>query len=436
MAKKGRKPKAYITSDGTTIPDLARDTDGRWRIVPTGFRFTEPDERQAVMRFRRWQQTQNPPARIGLNVADTPAADAHRLQLSLWTSGGLTLQRQPDGSMTLGSEIYEPVLWAYFREQLLKNPVRAAELAGIPQLANYGSMDIPKPSPKLEELIKLYESKSTSKKQTKASCIAAFRNLMNHSGAKTLADLTTEKLLEFRESVVNSDRAPGTIAAYFGRVKWLIAFAKKWGWDTKQLDEVLSRMSVLHAPKNTAKLDPQPIDPGDFKKLLDAVKDDPRWRAIFLLSLNLCLHIDECFGLEWEDFDLNKNVYVGRRSKTNVLRVATLWPETVEALKLIPRTHAPWVFVSKHGTRFDSKGQWKRWDAIRIAAGVPEVQFDWIRDGAYTVAMEGASDERQARVLAGHRGHGLSDNYVGRNPEFVRPAVEAVRRVYMVSDLG
>jgi hypothetical protein len=26
MAKKGRKPKAYITSEGKTIPDLARDT--------------------------------------------------------------------------------------------------------------------------------------------------------------------------------------------------------------------------------------------------------------------------------------------------------------------------------------------------------------------------------------------------------------------------
>lgn len=45
--------------------------------------------------------------------------------------------------------------------------------------------------------------------------------------------------------------------------------------------------------------------------------------------------------------------------------------------------------------------------------------------------MEGAPDERQPRVLAGDRVRGLTDNYVARNPEFVRPAVDAVRRAYL-----
>lgn len=52
MAKMGRKPKPYISTWGEIIPDLARDSDGRWRIVPTRYRFTETDERLAVMRFR------------------------------------------------------------------------------------------------------------------------------------------------------------------------------------------------------------------------------------------------------------------------------------------------------------------------------------------------------------------------------------------------
>jgi hypothetical protein len=34
---------------------LCHDTSGRWRIVATGFRFTEVDERRAIDRFRRLQ---------------------------------------------------------------------------------------------------------------------------------------------------------------------------------------------------------------------------------------------------------------------------------------------------------------------------------------------------------------------------------------------
>lgn len=293
-------------------------------------------------------------------------------------------------------------------------------------------MDLPRPSLRLTELTKLYRERSASGKQTKAQALAAFERLIEHTGAKTLADLTTEKLLHFRESVVNSGNSAGTIAAYFGRVKWVIAFGKKWGLNTCQLDETLSRMSVLHPPRNTAPLDPQPIGPVDYRKLLDAAKDDDRWTVVLLTAMNFALHIDECFALQWDEIDLKKGTLVTRRTKTKVRRVAMLWPETIAALKTLPRTQSPWVLTSTHGTRFNSKGQWKRWNAIRIAAGLDDVKFDQIRDGAYTIAMEGATDERQARILAGHRVHGLTDNYVARNPEFVRPTIDAVYRQYMV----
>jgi len=429
MAKKGRKPKPYITTWGEVIPDLARDSDGRWRIVPTRQRFAESDERLAIMRFRRWQQSQSTVARVAIDVQDIPAGQDQAIQ-----AGGdwLALRLESDGTRTLGSSIPEAILWHYVREQILKDAVRVAELTGIPQLANLASMDIPKPSIKLADLIALYKEKSTSIPQTKASTVAAFKQLIKSSSAKTLADLTTPALLAFREGIVNSNKSPGTVAAYFGRVKWIVGFAKKWGFDTKQLDETLSRMAVLHPPKNTSPLDPQPIDPGDYQKLLKAAKNDARWTGVLLVAMNFCLHIDECFAIQWDEIDLGKGVFVSRRSKTKVRRVATLWPETAAALKEIKRTQSPWVFTSTHGTRFNSKGQWKRWNAIRIAAGLPDVKFDQIRDGAYTVAMEGATDERQARVVAGHRVHGLTDNYVARNPGFVRPAIKAVHRVYML----
>src|SRR5882672_3192170 len=51
----GRKQKPFQTSWGDIIPGLARGNDHRWRIVATGERFRESDERRAVARFRQWQ---------------------------------------------------------------------------------------------------------------------------------------------------------------------------------------------------------------------------------------------------------------------------------------------------------------------------------------------------------------------------------------------
>src|SRR5260221_1823392 len=51
--KRGRKLKPHVAADGTTINGLARrPSDGRWRIIATGYTFTEPEEEKAIDRFR------------------------------------------------------------------------------------------------------------------------------------------------------------------------------------------------------------------------------------------------------------------------------------------------------------------------------------------------------------------------------------------------
>ncbi len=60
-----------------------------------------------------------------------------------------------------------------------------------------------------------------------------------------------------------------------------------------------------------------------------------------------------------------------------------------------------------------------------LTASPPTCQtFDQI---AYTIAMEGATDAQQARVLAGHRAHDLIDSYVACNPE---PWRQSDTRIY------
>ncbi len=53
MAKIGRKQKPYESTNGKTIPGLAQDKDGRWRIIATGQRFTETDEQRAIAKAKK-----------------------------------------------------------------------------------------------------------------------------------------------------------------------------------------------------------------------------------------------------------------------------------------------------------------------------------------------------------------------------------------------
>jgi hypothetical protein len=61
-----------------------------------------------------------------------------------------------------------------------------------------------------------------------------------------------------------------------------------------------------------------------------------------------------------------------------------------------------------------------------------DVSFGCLKDSAYTIACRKV-EEKFARVLAGHKAEGLQDNYVLRNPEFVRPACDAVYAEYLAA---
>lgn len=66
---------------------------------------------------------------------------------------------------------------------------------------------------------------------------------------------------------------------------------------------------------------------------------------------------------------------------------------------------------------------------LRKKAGLPNVEFQHIRDGAYTASVENGADFAHAQILAGHK-TGMSDRYVKRNPMMVADVCEAIERHY------
>ena len=426
---------------GKHITGLCLLPNGRWRINATGERFRAENERQAVaMFFRKTGQpapgqilvgeTMGTPtkgkttwdhAAMGRSVAEQRASGVR----FAWTADATDLNA--------GVWVPEELLWRWMAKQLHDRPEHAARMTGMTSLASLADLPAHVRPLKLDFLLQLYCTHADVQPASKRDARKTFEDFQAITKAVTLAELTTATLTAYRDAIRSRVKSPATMQAYFGRVKCIVAFAKTEGQNAAQIDAVISRMAVLKAPRDKRVHAPTPINAAQFQALQDtAAKEFPNWHGRLLLMLNLCLHLDEALDLEWSDFDLAKGTFCTRRNKRGrVIRAATLWKETLAMLSSIRRTGSPYLLVSTHGTRFNARGQWKTWNKLRIAAGCPEVQMDDIRDGAYSAACAAPGvDEKFARLLAGHRSHGLQDTYVERNPALVKSACDAVHAVY------
>ena len=437
----GRRQKPYQTSWKEVIAGLAHDTDGKWRIVATGQKFRESDERKAVTRARGLIAAVNgtAPLLVSMEVAEPPTRSIE--VVGKLTEGGVEVTsptrsyRTTPAEWTISDGVSSQILWPWLRDQLLNEPEWLAKQVNLPSLAKFADAELPRPDVRLSDLLDNYRTRGTASEVTKGRVAKVFGELTQQTGAKVLDQLTTEKLLAFREWVeTNPSRQSGSYKVwYYGAIKTVVGFGLKTGIDAAQVTAALARCKVLWSSTAATPANPTPISRDDIHALLTAAT--PVWRAMILVGLNSALHLEEVCALEWAHLDLTAGTYATIRNKTKadrIPRAAVLWPETVAALLALPCRNSPYVFVSPHGTRYNRSSRGNKFASLRERAEVAEtVTYDWIKDGAYTAAInDPAVEERFARVLAGHKSPGLQDNYVLRNPTCVKPACDAVYRAY------
>lgn len=58
------------------------------------------------------------------------------------------------------------------------------------------------------------------------------------------------------------------------------------------------------------------------------------------------------------------------------------------------------------------------------------IESAYVRDGAYSAAIQGGASETIAKILAGHKISGMNDAYIKRNPMMVADAVKAIEKHY------
>lgn len=395
MTKRGRKHLPHKTRDGRTIDGLYKKPNSNvWRVLATGQEFRCNDEVQAVAKFYR--MTQPGKAQFELSFRDHQNNTVDRDQLA-----------------------------GYFRDQLLNNRVQFAAEVGIPQLANWQDIPLPKPSIKLAELIDLYVQHAEVKPRHIKKCIKCWKTFTESVNVETLMELTAQKFITWNDGLKAQGYAGPTIEQNIKCVRSVISFGIKRGLDAREVDGCLSVSKVIEMPESLVK-DPKPISREDWDCLMAACNTDVEV-AFLLLSMNCCLYCQDVTTMLWSELNLDKGLYQTRRGKTGVVRAATLWNRTVEVLKKLPKT-GKHVFTSPNGSAYHVETIRCWFKDIRTAAGL-NVEHNQIRDGAYTVAAS-TGNMTASLLLAGHKLQGEADHYVQRNPGMVRQACEAVEFSY------
>ncbi len=435
----GRKQKPYQTTWHEIIPGLSKDYDGRWRIIATGKRFVEADERLAVQKFRQWESEngkQTMAIQIPLAPMLPPAPNATGWDVVGTSSGDdiITPQTYTVDTSTGKSfgtfQIDESAIFNAVRNLIINDPILAAKKIGIPEIAHLRNIKIPQEI-RLTDLLSAYLSRQKHP-QTRRNTVKVFGEFVEFTKFKTLADINVTGLMVYRDSVESSNLGAATKKQRYAIIRTVIAKNLKYGIDATQISAALAKLKVLFTEDMLPQVNPQPISKENFHKLLNAATT--KWKAILLISLNCCLHLGECLELRWAELNTEKKTYACIRAKTkrhNIPRCAVLWPETVDILQQLPKTQSEYVFTSTHGTKHNRQCAGDLFASLRRKAGVADtVKFDAIRDGAFTAACRVTDGLQLARLLGGHS-NGMADHYVLRSPEIVKPACDAVYTAYM-----
>ncbi|MGC4031459.1 MAG: site-specific integrase [Tepidisphaeraceae bacterium] len=423
--------------DGTEVQGLTRKKDGRWKVSATGQTFVEPDELLAVARFHKIIAKLKKENRefVDLAVGNVPTAhDMDGLIPAAAKKPRVVIRIPKDYTkgITVSRSFESDELWAWLRQQILTRPKYVAERVGIEQIGYLTDLKPQEPSLKLTAAIDVYEKFARVSRNEVSRISRLWEEFVRIVGVETIRDITHQHVEKYEAAIVKQGLAPKTTRHRFSGVRTVLAFAMKRGKSVKDCRAALDAMKMLTVDEANA-LDPRPISEADFWGIYDAAvrAGDTQFAAMVLLSLNGAFYSSEVAVLRWSDIDLKRAELATRRNKTGVPRVACLWPQTVAALKALPRKEGiERIFHAARGPLY-RQGINRLWTTYRKVAGVPDgIVYSQIRDASFTIAAR--HDINAARLLNGHKLAGAADAYVLRQPQAVRKVCEAIGEEFEV----
>ena len=291
-----------------------RPSDGRWRVIGANTTFSEPDEKLAIHKFRVLTARKNReviaiPLAAGRakdgTLADaiaqvvqpaTPPADPAEAFYNEFnpspTGGGFPIRiEQIPGERTLEffrETTQSDAFYPWLRRFILDNYKTIAEKTGIEQMAYLPDLKPPAPLPSFDELEKVWTTYNTASEKQKRRVLAAWQDFVAVTGVESLSDITPEVVVCYKDDVYARNLKGKSQLHLFTNIRGFLRFIKGRAIAVEAISKILDGLTLLNPSESTISLDPQPIDPADFKALLDKAEGDDT--AMLLLMLN-CAYI-------------------------------------------------------------------------------------------------------------------------------------------------
>jgi hypothetical protein len=241
-------------------------------------------------------------------------------------------------------------------------------------------------------------------------------------------------------------------------VRRVVRHAKLHAENKSYINDVLDNMEILKASsgKNANRKNPKPISKEEFQLMLNYFKEElekartptkrirySKWIAIFLTTANTCSYFQDLCDMTLAQksghlgLDLNNKTLSMYREKKSTVKVAVLWDETIEAIKLfrkIQNCQTEYVFETKKNKKNTaSRLRDEFWRHIRPNTskhydnkGLLKIEFNQIRDAGFTACALAELHIEQRNYVSGHRNTGDDDAYLLRQPKLAKPACDAI----------
>lgn len=175
--------------------------------------------------------------------------------------------------------------------------------------------------------------------------VSSLDKLMAFLGrSRRIKDISTLDLQNYKRKLEKQyDGSKHRLNLHISNLKTLFHWAKK--------NDILQRVPNIDAVSRSKIINkPRAVFTHDEIYKLLAIAD-AQMKAMIWLGLNCAFGCTDCSDLQWKHLDLINSRVIFPRGKTGIPRDLPLWPETIEALKAVPKK-GKLVFYTAKGNPF------------------------------------------------------------------------------------
>ena len=283
----------------------------------------------------------------------------------------------------------------------------------------------------LDKVLNLYLSTLDDDTQIN-DCKNSFKWFKKYTPNNT-SKIGEQEAINFVKQIKKQDLVPRSIKNIVDYVKAAFRYYKKK--DRKEALRILDLLSDLKLPQVVDK--PVKIISKDVYQNILKNTANPKYKTIWLVSLNCGLRQGDIITLQESYFDFKEKTYHNNRKKTGVIQAAMLMDETITAFQGWMAVRKQKGYTCKYLFCSDTDEQMREENvpkafkrALKKAGENTKIKYKQLRQATETVPSIAEVQQYQIDILMGHKFPGSKSSYKARLPVMTKTAVEAIHDYY------